>query len=143
MDPFHGGAFLTVGDCRRRFENLAGSDSEWTSDFLQPSGTWSVLARILANLRQSFIAANDPAGLDWVLELRACIPGVPVQERAQRASVLATLGRYDEAAGELEALATAEESGATKHPSVAPDNSTEQTVAELRHRAARLRAKLN
>jgi hypothetical protein len=43
--------------------------------------------------------------LAWVLRLRSRIPGVPPSEREALAEVLATLGRWDEAADELEAFA--------------------------------------
>ena len=147
IDAFAGGRLLDERGCHRLFLELAGPEAAWSRDLLDPVGPHAVLARILANLRQSFAEANDLTNLDWVLELRVSIPGVPIQERSQRAAVLSALGRFDEAASELETLAGLEESGGTRHPSagpLGPNNQAATNLAvELRHRAARLRARLN
>lgn len=140
VDAFEGGRLLDAAGCRERFLELAGPGAPWSDELLAPVRPQAVLARVLANLRQLFAAAHDLHGLDWVLQLRLGIPGVPERERAERASVLSALGRYDEAAGELEALARST-MGDTRHPSGAtiPDDAS----VDLRARAARLRARLN
>lgn len=132
VDAFDGGRLLDPAGCRERFAELAGPGAPWSDELLAPVSSRAVLARVLANLRQLFAAAQDLNGLDWVLELRLGIPGVSSRERAERASVLAALGRYDEAASQLEALARDKDAGG-------PDGGG----PELRSRAARLRARLN
>jgi len=99
---------------------------------------------VLANLRRLFAASHDLHGLAWVLALRTGIPGVPSTERMERATVLAALGRFDEAAVELDKLADLEEEGAPAfhHPSQGPAADV-VAAPELRARAARLRARLN
>lgn len=140
VDAFDGGRVLDVAGCRERFLELAGPGAPWSDDLLAPLAPQAVLARVLANLRQLFASTQDLRGLDWVLELRLGIPGVPPRERAERASVLAALGRYDEAAAELEALAGRR--GPTgNHPSGAA--AAPAGADELLARAARLRARLN
>ena len=90
---------------------------------------------------REFADAGDLHSLEWVLALRTGIPGVPATERAERATVLAALGRYDEAASELDRLAEASERrwagglGPSGHDAVTAD--------DLRARAARWRARLN
>ena len=116
---------IDEGGCRRRFAELAGPDAPWSADLLAPVGPRAVLSRVLANLRRVYGEAGDLRSLDWVLALRVGIPGVPAAERAERASVLSALGRFDEAAAELERLAAAGGDG------------------DLRAQAARLRARLN
>jgi regulator of sirC expression with transglutaminase-like and TPR domain len=146
LDAFDGGRLLDVDGCRRRFNELAGPGAPWSTDLLAPVGPRDVVSRVLANLRALFAQSQDIRRLDWVLELRLAIPGVPERERAERASVLAALGRYDEAADQLEHLADAEASGASvpgRHPSSGPDAGDEELASELRARAARLRARLN
>ena len=147
LDAFDQGRVLDESACRRRFVELHGPVSPWTADLLAPVGPGAVLARILANLHQLFVRSNDLVGLDWVLQLRIAIPGIAASERAERASVLSALGRYDEAASELELLANLHGPGGSfsgsTHPSGGADPSAGQQADELRHRAARLRARLN
>jgi len=146
LDAFDAGRLLDTSGCRRRFAELAGPDAPWSPGFLAPVGPRAVLARVLANLRAVFAGTQDLHGLEWVLRLRVAIPGVPVQERVERASVLAALGRYDEAAIELDRLAESVEAPAPssplRHPSTAGSDPSAD-AAELRARAARLRARLN
>ncbi|HVM65391.1 MAG TPA: transglutaminase-like domain-containing protein [Acidimicrobiales bacterium] len=131
VDAFEHGHVLDMEGCRRRFVELAGATAPWSPQLLAPVGPRAVLARVLANLRRVFADARDLANLEWVLALRSGIPGVPPAERAERANVLAALGRFDEAARELERVA----------PSGGGDDGF--TAAELRARAARWRARLN
>ena len=128
VDAFDRGRVLDEQECRRRYTELAGPGAPWSSRMLAPVGARAILGRVLANLRVIFEGSQHLAGLDWVMELRLAIPGTPPAERAGRASVLAALGRYDEAATELEALAAA---------------AGGELAADLRSRAARLRARLN
>ncbi len=128
----------------------AGLGAPWSAELLERAEPRAVLARVLANLRQLFAGTQDLRSLDWVLELRLGIPGVPARERSERSSVLAALGRYDEAARELERLACLEEAGAlapppgaSRHPSGGPAGGADDIATELRSRAARLRARLN
>ena len=142
LDAFDRGRLLDEDGCRRRLSDV-GHSGPWTTDLLDPIGTFAVLARVLANLRRVFAEAQDLVSLDWALELRSAVPGVPPRERAERAAVLAALGRYDEAASELEWLARVEEAStlpasAARHPSGGVTGAN-----DLRQQAARLRAKLN
>lgn len=150
VDAFDGGRVLDEEGCRQRFVELAGLGAPWSAELLERAEPRAVLARVLANLRQLFAGTQDLRSLDWVLELRLGIPGVPARERSERSSVLAALGRYDEAARELERLACLEEAGAlapppgaSRHPSGGPAGGADDIATELRSRAARLRARLN
>ncbi|HZQ57460.1 MAG TPA: transglutaminase-like domain-containing protein [Acidimicrobiales bacterium] len=127
IDAFERGHVLDADGCRRRFTELAGPGARWSAELLAPVGPHAVLARVLANLRQVFGDAGDLHNLDWVLALRSGIPGVPPSDRAERANVLAALGRFDEAASELERVPAGDAFNG----------------AELRARAARWRARLN
>ena len=69
-----------------------GADAPWSAGLLAPVGPRAVLARVLANLRAVFAESRDLHSLEWVLRLRLAIPGVPVQERVERATVLAAPG---------------------------------------------------
>lgn len=64
-----------------------------------------VAVRMLNNLRAVATAAGDRQGLTTALVLRNAVPGVPVGERAELATVLAAGGRFDEGARLLDQLA--------------------------------------
>lgn len=128
VDPFSGGVELGADGCRALFAHQHGSDAAFDPAYLRPTPARAVVARVLANLRQVFAAAEAAFGLATTLRLRALIPGVPVGERRELAQAYAALGRFAEAATELEAVAEA--AGA-------------DDADRLRSAARHLRAKLN
>ena len=73
--------------------------------YLAPVGPRSILARMLANLDQSFRRRDDKEGGRWVTRLRAAIPGQPLTEQVALADTFARLGCVDEAATLFEELA--------------------------------------
>jgi len=106
IDPFARGALLDVSGCEAAFRSVHGDDVRFDPHYLDPVGTFSILGRMLANLRAVFAA--DPTQRDslaWVLRLRTLVPGVPVEERAELAAVLAATGRFHTAATEYERVA--------------------------------------
>ena len=105
VDPFESGRLLDRAGCEERFHVVNGADTPFLPSYLEPIGTRAILLRMLANLRSIFVHIADLPGLEWVLTLRLTIPGVPPLERRDLARVLASAGRFDEAAGQLEALA--------------------------------------
>jgi regulator of sirC expression with transglutaminase-like and TPR domain len=127
VDAFARGALLSPADCAQRFHQLQPG-APFDAAYLEPVGARSIVARILANLKGVYLQEGDRSGLAWVLQLRCAVPGVPVQERRQLASVLEARGRFDEAADELERLAMVE-----------PGDDEELAAAEV----TRLRARLN
>jgi regulator of sirC expression with transglutaminase-like and TPR domain len=128
VDPFERGRLLDREGCRGQFHAVVGPDAPWDPSFLRPVGPHAIMTRILSNLRQAYSAAGDLRSLAWVLRLRCGVPGVDSRERLELVGVLSCLGRYDEAAAELERLAAA---------------GAEDERDNLRGRALRLRARLN
>jgi regulator of sirC expression with transglutaminase-like and TPR domain len=105
VDCFDGGRVLDELGCRALFHARFGPSIAFVPSYLEPVGRRVVLARMLANLRAIYTSRGDNAGLEWVLNLRRAIPGTPVAERRELAHTLAAIGRFSEAARELEALA--------------------------------------
>jgi regulator of sirC expression with transglutaminase-like and TPR domain len=101
-DPFHGGRPLDVDDARSLHRAVRG-DAPFRSDSLAPVGTRAILARVLANLLHTFVE-RAPASAVWVARLRLRIPGLTPAERREVAALLGSLGRFAEAATELEAI---------------------------------------
>lgn len=110
LDPFSGGVGLGADACRRLFDTLHGDRVPFEEAFLAPTPATAIVARVLANLRQVFAASGDALRLATVLRLRSMVPGVPITERRELAQAYAALGRFGEAASELEVVA--EHSGA-------------------------------
>lgn len=128
LDPFSAGVDLGVGACRRLFEELHGGGLRFEDAFLEPTPPRQIVARILANLRRTFRGPADAVRLATVLRLRTMIPGVPVVERAELAQAYAAMGRFREAADELEIVAAA---------------ASDDQATRLRSTARNLRARLN
>lgn len=112
FDPFHGGERLDEDGCRERFTATQGT-APFLPHYLEPVGPHAIVSRILANLVRSFVA-RDPVSAVWALRLRLRVPGVPEVERREAAGLLGTLGRFEEAATELEALAAGLEEAAAE-----------------------------
>jgi regulator of sirC expression with transglutaminase-like and TPR domain len=103
FDPFDRGRRLDAAGCRARFHELQGPEAEFKPEYLAPTSTAALVARMLANL-QNTLLHRDPAAVAWVLRLRLRIPTTPPRERAALAQLLGTLGHFTEAADELDAL---------------------------------------
>ena len=105
LDPFTGGRTLTVDECAARFHAIQGAEAAFDVSYLDPVDPLTVVARMLANLRSIHMARQDSTNLEWVLRLRGLLPGASIRDRAERAGVLAAMGRYLEAAALLDELA--------------------------------------
>jgi regulator of sirC expression with transglutaminase-like and TPR domain len=103
FDPFHDGQRLDVDGARRIFSELRG-DVAFRPEFLAPVGPRAIVARVLANLLNAFVD-RDPTAAVWAARLRLRIPGLDPGERREIAALLGSLGRFEEAANELDALA--------------------------------------
>lgn len=126
-DPFEGGRRLTVQDCEERFHAVYGAEAPFHPSLLEPADAPAIVARILANLRQVHLSRRDSNALEWVLRLRGFLPTATIEERAERAGVLAALGRFDEAANVLDELAP-----------LAGDEREQQLLGKARQLRARL-----
>jgi len=103
FDPFHGGERLDAHGCRERFATTQG-DAPFLPEYLAPVGAHAIVARMLANLVRSYVA-RDPASAVWAARLRLRVPGGSPSDRREAAALLGTLGRFEEAAAELAAIA--------------------------------------
>ena len=128
LDPFSGGRGITLEECAARFQAIHGSEQRFDPAMLERARSHDIVARMLANLRQIHLTSGDRSQLEWVLGLRALLPAATVEQKAERAGVLAALGRFDRAADVLERIA--------------PDAGTERGAALLA-KARQLRARLN
>ena len=106
LDPFAGGVALDAAGAEARFRRTAGEGAAFDPAYLAPVGPRAILARMLANLKQTARATGDLATLDWVVRLRVAVPGVLPGELAELAQAQAAQGQFHRAAAALEDLAT-------------------------------------
>jgi regulator of sirC expression with transglutaminase-like and TPR domain len=105
IDAFSGGRRLNHAACAQLLNTVVGSEVDLQPVLLAPVGTRAILARMLANLDQSFRRRENRDGARWATRLRAAIPGLPTVEQIAMAERLAGLGWHEEAASLLEELA--------------------------------------
>lgn len=70
LDPFHGGRRLTVSDCANLVQGLTGNDA-FDPRWLNPTSTHDIVARMLNNLRNTYVEDEDWAKAATVIE-RLC-----------------------------------------------------------------------
>jgi len=104
VDPFDDGAVLDQAGCVRRFHAVNGAEEQFRPAYLEPVGRLAILSRILNNLMSIYTAQGRMADMEWVLRLRAALPGATSAERRDWARVLGATGSFVDAATELEAL---------------------------------------
>jgi regulator of sirC expression with transglutaminase-like and TPR domain len=126
FDPFHGGTRLDVEGCRELFARTQPA-ATFEPRFLAPIAPRAILARMLANLVNTFVQ-RAPASAVWALRLRLRIPGITPSERRDAAALLGTLGSFEEAATALDALT---------------DELDRESAARAERDAAALRARAN
>jgi regulator of sirC expression with transglutaminase-like and TPR domain len=105
VDPFGRGRVLDRPGCEAAFHSVHGDRAPFDPAFLEPVDTHAIVGRLLANLRATFSARTDRRALAWTLRLRTLVPGIPAEERAELATVLAARGQFAAAAGEFDTLA--------------------------------------
>jgi hypothetical protein len=126
-DVFSGGALLGEEQCAAIFSRAVGPGNAFEPDMLAPTGSRSILARVLANLERSSLA-GDPVHATWMATLHFSIAGLPIIERLALARRLGYLGRITVAADELDTLA---------------ELVSEEPAQRLRDEARALRSRLN
>lgn len=105
FDPFHGGASLDADQCQALFAGVQ-PNATFEPRHLEPTGTYAIVGRMLANLVHTFMSPPlDASGAVWALRLRLRVPGLELTARRQAARLLGTLGQFKEGAEALEQLA--------------------------------------
>jgi regulator of sirC expression with transglutaminase-like and TPR domain len=107
IDPFAYGTRLDRAGCIEAFRSVHGPEVPFDPAYLEPVDAVAITGRMLANLRSVYVAAGRRADVVWVLRLRALVPGMPPEGRAELAALLAASGRFAEAGEEYDSLAVA------------------------------------
>jgi regulator of sirC expression with transglutaminase-like and TPR domain len=131
VDPFHGGARLSVEDCQRRLDRIYEGRVKVEASMLEPCGRREILGRTLRNLRAIYARAEDlPRAIRTVDMLLVLDPESPHHLR-DRGMLYAALDCYALAASDLEA--------AVQRAPTSPEAAAlREKIDELRRKAARL-----
>lgn len=78
LDPFHGGARLSVEDCAQLVRQVSGYDGPWREDWLRPMPPQAILTRMLNNLRNIYYHSEAwDSALAVIERLRLLQPEIP------------------------------------------------------------------
>jgi regulator of sirC expression with transglutaminase-like and TPR domain len=131
LDPFHGGAPLSLEDCQRRLDRIFGGRVRLGPRMLEAWDGRSILARVLRNLKALYVKAGDwGRGLGVAEMLVPLCPDNP-GERRDRGLLYAAMDCYRLAADDLESYLV-------RAPQAADAADLGARVRELRARAARV-----
>ena len=98
FDPFEAGRVLSEQEAREFFRSMHGAQHRFEEVFLAPSEPRQILMRVLNNLHAAFANQGDSENLARVLNLQSVIPGYAREALGQLAALLATQGRFTDAA---------------------------------------------
>jgi regulator of sirC expression with transglutaminase-like and TPR domain len=104
VDPFSRGALLDARGCEAAFRAINGGEARFDPAYLEPVGSYTILARMLGNLKGIFVQRSDADALVWAVALRCRLPGMPVDEFGVWAEALVATGRFGEAAAVLDSV---------------------------------------
>ncbi len=95
VDPFAGGAQVSVPECRRRFEQMTDGKSEWQDEFLRPSTLDQIAERVLQNLLVSYKRLENGRGQYRAAAFLAALRPDSPERLWQKAEVAGAVGAYD------------------------------------------------
>ena len=98
FDPFEAGRVLSAQEAREFFHAMHGPQHKFEQVFLEPTEPRQILMRVLNNLYAAFANLGDRQNLARVLNLQSVIPGYAREALGQLAVLLATEGRFTDAA---------------------------------------------
>lgn len=73
-DPYHGGRRYPADQLEERWRRITGIQQPLDPRFLQPVFTRSIVLRMLNNLKNTFVAMDDPEPLRVLARLRSAFP---------------------------------------------------------------------
>lgn len=101
VDPFHG-KIIDLEECQQRLDMLYGGQMALSDEHLRATGTRSILARVLGNLKGIYVEAKLFRRALAAVERILLLAPHNLEERRDRGVFLAQLGRLHEAATEMQ-----------------------------------------
>ena len=103
VDPFNGGAVLTLDDCGDLHERMFGNRTI-DPNSLAPATNEQILFRMLMNLKANYARARDLEGLTAIMRMRSALPDLPFDEGRELVRLLDATGNWSEAVTTLRLL---------------------------------------
>lgn len=101
VDPFHGKT-IDREECQQRLDMLYGGRVALEDEHLRATGTRSILARVLGNLKAIYVEAGLHRRALAAIERILLLAPHNLEERRDRGIVLAELGRLHESVAEMQ-----------------------------------------
>ncbi|MFZ0964430.1 MAG: transglutaminase-like domain-containing protein [Terriglobia bacterium] len=103
LDPYHGGAILTLQDCEEKLKAQFGEETEFRPSFLAVSPPKQTLTRMLNNLKGAYFRRKEFAKVLMMIEMALAIDPTSRQEIHDRGMINFLLRRYGKALADLRA----------------------------------------
>jgi regulator of sirC expression with transglutaminase-like and TPR domain len=103
LDPFHGGAVLSEGDCRELLRRHAGDEVAFSTGLLAPADKRQILTRMLVNLKRSYVRLRSFPQARAVIELLLALDPADAVELRDRGLLSYHLDDLPSALRDLEA----------------------------------------
>ncbi len=97
IDPYNGGAILTLEDCMRRLKTDFGEGVQFKPEFLAGSTAKQILARMLNNLKGSYFRRRNYTRVLVLIEMSLAINSESSADIRDRGMVYFAMKRYREA----------------------------------------------
>ena len=111
LDPFNGGAILSIEDCADWVRQLYGNSLSFSPDLLRPASRRDIVRRLLANLKGCYLRRGDLTralrAVDWTL----LIDPAQQDELREKGLLRFRLGDFKGAAADLERFLQTQPSG--------------------------------
>lgn len=131
VDPFHGGAVVTMQDCQERLDRIYGRRVRLGPEMMAACPPRALLSRMVRNLKAIYVKAEDHERALKTADLLVLLNPGAAEERRDRGLLLATMECYAMAAEDLDAYLAA-------CPQSPGADQIRTKTAEMRLKAARL-----
>ncbi len=101
LDPFHGGAVLTLEDCERLVQEAYGDSLPFAEEHLAPVRKRQILTRMLNNLKGIYLHEDDPGHAWRVVDKLLLLDPENAVHRRDRGLLAHRLNRFDLARSDL------------------------------------------
>jgi len=129
IDPFFGGAILTLEDIRARLAQIYGQPVELHPTMLKPVGARAILARILRNLKGIYLGTSDWKRALSALDRILLLDPRSVEELAERGGLFERLECFQSALDDFQSFLSI----APEHPGA---DTARESVLRLVRRVA-------
>ncbi len=103
VDPFHGGALLSEGDCREMLRQHVGDEAAFDRELLEPATRHEIVVRMLVNLKRLYVRMRSFPQARFVADLLLTVDPTALSELRDRGLLAYHLQDFSAALRDLEA----------------------------------------